>query len=59
MEAHNVVLNNLPQGRSVVKPIKNGVRILSPKRFNGYVDQNKKYLNTFILDLEKFILKKV
>ena len=37
-----VVLNNLPQWRSVVKLIKNGVGIVSLKIFNGNVDQNKK-----------------
>ena len=37
-----VVLNNLPQWRSVVKLIKNGAGIVSLKIFNGYVDQNKK-----------------
>ena len=37
-----VVLNNLPQWRSVVKPIKNGAGIVSLKRFNGYVDPVKK-----------------
>ena len=37
-----VVLNNLPQWRSVVKLIKNGDGIVSLKIFNGYVDQNKK-----------------
>ena len=49
MIAHNgsgfdsyVVLNNLPQWRSIVKPIKNGVGIISLKIFNRYVDQNKK-----------------
>ena len=49
LTAHNgsgfgsyVVLNNLPQRRSVVKLIKNGARIVSLKIFNGYVDQNKK-----------------
>ena len=36
------VLNNLPQWRSVVKPIKNGAGIISLKIFNVYVDQNKK-----------------
>ena len=47
--AHNVsgfdsyvVLNNLPQWRSVVKLIKNGAGISSPKSFNGYVDEKKK-----------------
>ena len=37
-----VVLNNLPQWRSVVKLIKNGAGIVSLKIFNGYVDQNRK-----------------
>ena len=37
-----VLLNNLSQWRSVVKLIKNGVGIISPKLFNGYVNQNKK-----------------
>ena len=49
MIAHNgsgfdsyVVLNNLPQWRSVVKLIKNRAGVISLKIFNGYVDQNKK-----------------
>ena len=49
MRAHNgsgfgsyVVINNLPQWRSVVKLIKNGAGIVSIKIFSGYVDQNKK-----------------
>ena len=49
MIAHNgsgfdsyVVLNNLPQWRSVVKLIKNGASIVSLKMFNGYVDHVKK-----------------
>ena len=49
MIAHNgsgfdsyVVLNNLPQWRSVFKLIKNGRSIVSLKIFNGYVDQKKK-----------------
>ena len=37
-----VVLNNLPQWRSVVKLIKNGTGIVSLKIFNGYVDPVKK-----------------
>ena len=37
-----VVLNNLPQWRSVVKLIKNGAGIVSLKIFNVYVDENKK-----------------
>ena len=49
MIAHNgsgfdgyVVLNNLPQWRSVDKLNKNGAGIVSLNIFNGYVDQNKK-----------------
>ena len=49
LTAHNgsgfdsyVVLNNLPQWRSVVKLNKNGAGIVSLKLVNGYVDQNKK-----------------
>ena len=37
-----VVLNNLPQWRSVVKTIKNGAGIVSLKIFNGYADPVKK-----------------
>ena len=37
-----VVLNNLPQWRTVVTLIKNGSGIVSFKIFNGYVDENKK-----------------
>ena len=37
-----VVLNNLPQWRSIVKTIKNGAGIVSLKIFNGYVDSVKK-----------------
>ena len=33
-----VVLNNLPQRRTVVSLIKNGAGIVSLKLFNGYVD---------------------
>ena len=32
-----IVLNNLPQWRSVVNLIKNGVSIVSIETFNGYV----------------------
>ena len=39
-----VVLNILPQWRSVVKPIKNGTGIISLKIFNGFVDEKKKIL---------------
>ena len=49
MIAHNgsgfdsyVVLNNLPQWRSIVKQIKNGRGIVFSKIFNGYEDENKK-----------------
>ena len=52
-----VLLNNLPQRRSVVESIKNGAGFISLKRFNGYVDQNKKkHLNMFILGVVEFIL---
>ena len=37
-----VVLNNLPQWRTVVSLIKNGSVIVSLKIFNGYVDPVKK-----------------
>ena len=37
-----VVLNNLPQWRSVVNLIKNGAGIISLKIFNGFVDEKKK-----------------
>ena len=37
-----VVLNNLPQWRSVLKLIKNGAGNISLKLFNAYVDQHKK-----------------
>ena len=63
MIAHNgsgldsyVVLNNLPQWRSVVKLIKNGAGINSLKIFNGCVDPVKKFPNVFNLDVEEFIL---
>ena len=36
-----VVLNNLPQWRSIVKLIKSGAGIVSLKIFNGYVDEKK------------------
>ena len=54
-----IVLNNLPQWRNVVILIKNGAGIFSLKIFNGYVDQNKKYLNMFISDVGERILKGV
>ena len=37
-----VVLNNLPRWRSVVKLIKNGAGNISPKIFNGCVDEKEK-----------------
>ena len=37
-----VVLNNLPQWRSVVNLMRDGAGFLPLKKFNGYVDQNKK-----------------
>ena len=37
-----VVLNNIPQWRSVVKLIKNGAGVISLKIFNGHVDPVKK-----------------
>ena len=37
-----VVLNNLPQWRIIVKPIKNGAGNISLKIFDGYVDPVKK-----------------
>ena len=37
-----VVLNKLPQWRSVVKLIENGAGKISLEIFNGFVDQNKK-----------------
>ena len=37
-----VVLNNLPQWKTVVSLFKNGSGFVSPEIFNGYVDENKK-----------------
>ena len=54
-----VVSNSLPQWRSIVNFIKNGAGIVSLKIFNGYVDQHKKILILFILDVVEFILIKV
>ena len=54
-----VVINNLPQWRSIVETVKNGAGIISHKIFNCYVDQNKKYLNMYISDVEECILIKV
>ena len=43
-----VVLNNLPQWRTVIILIKSGSGIVTLKIFNGYVDPDKKNLNMFI-----------
>ena len=53
-----VVLNNIPQWRTVVKLIKSGAGIVSLKIFIGYVDE-KKFLNIFISDVGECILMKV
>ena len=52
-----VVLNNLPQWRTVVSLIKNGLGIVSLKIFNGYVDPIKKILQKFISDVVYCISK--
>ena len=54
-----VVLNNLPQWRSVVELIKNGAGIFLLNVFNGYVDEKEKFLNMFNLDKGEFILLRV
>ena len=54
-----VVLNSLPQWRSVVKLIKNGADNILLKIFNGYLDQNKKFLNTYISDAGDCILIRI
>ena len=54
-----VVWNNLPQWRSVVKLIEIGAGNFSPKKFNGYVIENKKFLKMNILEMRKFILLNV
>ena len=53
-----VVINNLPQWRSVVKLIKNGAGIVSIKIFNGYVDQNKKIAQYVHLRCERVHVNK-
>ena len=62
MIAHNrtgfdsyVVLNNLPQWRSVVNLIKNGIGNIALKTCNGHVIE-KKIPSLFILDVGEFIL---
>ena len=52
-----VVLNNLPQWRTVVSLIKNGSGIVSLKIFNGYVDPVKKIPNMFTSDAVYCILR--
>ena len=52
-----VVLNNLPQWRTVVSFIKNGAGIVSVKIFKGFLDPDKNFLIMFILDAEYCILK--
>ena len=47
-----VVLNNLPQWRSVVSLIKNRAAIVSLKIFKEYVDPTKKFLNMFNSDTD-------
>ena len=42
-----VVLNIIPQWRSVVKIVKNGAGIISLKIFNSCVDQNEKNSSSF------------
>ena len=53
-----IVLNNFPQWKTVVGLVKSGsVIVVSLKRFNGFVDKNKKKLrNMYILDVQEFIL---
>ena len=51
-----VVLNNLPQWSSVYNLIKNGASNIPLKTFDAYVDENKNFLNTFILNVVEFIL---
>ena len=53
-----VVLNNLPQWRSVVNLIKNGAGTVSLKIFNGYVDQNKKIPHYVNSRCEIFMLRR-
>ena len=52
-----VILNNLPQWRTVVSLIKNGSDIVSLKIFNGYADPVKKIPNMFISDAVYCILR--
>ena len=51
-----IVLNILPQWRSVVNLIKNVGGIVSFRIFYRYVDEKKKYLIMFSLDVANYIL---
>ena len=51
-----VVLNNLPQWRSVVILIKNEAGIVSLKIFDGNVDERKKFINMFFSDVGQFLI---
>ena len=66
MIAHNgsgfdsfIVLNNLPQWRSVVKLIKNGAVIISLKISNSYIDEKKKNPQYVHPDVGEFMLIRV
>ena len=54
-----VVLNKLPQWRSIVDFIKSRDGIVSLKIFNGYVDENKKTPQYVHFRCGKFILIRV
>ena len=63
MIAHNgsglesyVALNNLLQWATVTSLNKKATGIFSIEIFNCYVDENKKFLNMCILDVEEFII---
>ena len=51
-----IVLNNLPQWRSIINLNKNEAGIVSLTKFNGYVIEKRKILNMYILDVGEFIL---
>ena len=64
LKAHNgsgfdsyVVLNSLLQWRTVVNLIKNGAGFVFTKNIQRYIDENKKLLNIFILDVEDSLSK--
>ena len=52
-----VVLNNLPQWRSVVNLIKNGAGIVSLNLIIGYVDEKKKVCQYFRFRCRKLFIK--